>query len=88
MTQDRYASRLLQTPLYALVLMICVQAGRPTDLLDGKLQQLWQAGRQHADEKRRGRAADVQHAGRQHGNEGVLPGEGVQQRQHRVATPR
>lgn len=58
------------------------------DLLDGQLQQLWQAGCQHANEKRGGWAADVQHAGWQHRHEGVLPGEGVQQRQHCMATQR
>lgn len=58
-----------------------------TDLLDWQLQQLWQAGRQHPDEERGGGAADVQHAGWQHRYEGVLPGEGVQQRQRRMATP-
>lgn len=59
-----------------------------TDLLDGQFQQLRQAGRQHADEEGGGRAADVQHAGGQHRDEGVLPGEGVEQRQHRVGAPR
>lgn len=59
-----------------------------THLLDGQLQQLRQAGRQHANEEGGGRAADVQHAGGQHRDEGVLPGEGVEQRQHRVAAPR
>lgn len=58
-----------------------------TDLLDWQLQQLWQAGCQHSNEKWGGGAADVQHAGWQHRNEGVLPGEGVQQRQHCMATP-
>lgn len=59
-----------------------------TNLLNGQLQQLWQAGGQHPDEERGGGAADVQHAGRQHRHEGMLPGERVQQRQHCMATPR
>lgn len=57
-------------------------------LLDGQLQQLWQAGCQHTNEKWRGWATDVQHAGWQHRHKGVLPGEGVQQRQHCMATQR
>lgn len=59
-----------------------------TNLLNGQLQQLWQAGGQHPNEKRCGGAADIQHAGWQHRHEGVLPGEGVEQRQHCMATSR
>lgn len=59
-----------------------------TNLLDGQLQQRWQAGCQHPNEEWGGGAADVQHAGRQHRHKGMLPGEGVQQRQHCMATPR
>ena len=58
------------------------------DLLDGQLQQLRQAGSQRPHQEGGGRAADVQHAGRKHWDEGVLPDEGVEQRQHCMATPR
>lgn len=78
-------SQWVTTGMYSIYIL---QARYLTDLLDRKLQQLWQAGSQHANEKWCGGAADIQHAGWQHRNEGVLPGEGVKQRQHRVATPR
>lgn len=59
-----------------------------TDLFNGQLQQLWQAGCQHPYEEWCRGAANVQHAGGQHGHERVLPGERVEQRQSSVAAPR
>ena len=65
----------------------CIILGA-TDLLDGQLQQLRQAGSQRPHEEGGGRAADVQHAGRKHWDKGVLPDERVEQRQHCMATLR
>lgn len=59
-----------------------------TDLLNGQLQQLWQAGGQHPNEEGCGGAADVQHTGWQHRHKRVLPGERVQKCQCCMATPR
>lgn len=59
-----------------------------TDLFDGQIQQLVQRWRQRSHDEGSRRAANVQHVGGQHGDEGVLPDEGVEQSESRVCTPR
>lgn len=48
-------------------------------LLHRELLQAGQGAGEQADEEGGGRAHDVDHGGRQHGDVGVLPGEGVQE---------
>ena len=54
-------------------------------LLQRQLPEQRQRAGEQPDEEGRWRAHDVDHGGRQHGDVGVLPGEGVDGRHHRVA---
>lgn len=53
-------------------------------LLHRQLLQLGEGAGEQADQEGGRAADDVDHGGREHGDEGVLPGEGVQQGHHRV----
>lgn len=53
-----------------------------SDLLQGQLSELGQGAGQQADDERGRGADDVEHSGRQHGDVGVLPYEGIKQRHH------
>lgn len=57
-------------------------------LLYGQLFESGQGAGEEADDEGRRRADDVQHGGRQDGDVGVLPGEGVEQGDHCVAALR
>lgn len=63
----------------------CTLRRRP-HLLNRQLLQLWQRAGQQPHQEGSGTAHNVQHGARQHGDEGVLPGEGVEQRHHGVHT--
>lgn len=55
-------------------------------LLHWELLQAGQGAGEQADEEGGGRAHDVNHGRRQHGDVGVLPGEGVQEGHRGMAT--
>lgn len=57
-------------------------------LFNGQLFEPRQGAGEEADDERGGGTDNIQHGGGEHGDVGVLPGEGVQQSHHSVATLR